>query len=120
MTGTELTPATLRSILQPAGPERQKKTLTIETIIDAVASHYRVEPSDLRSARRSQDLALPRHVAMYMAHEIIQMSFPRIGQAFGNRKHTSALYAHSRVKEQMQTDGDLAYAVKILTRQIND
>jgi chromosomal replication initiator protein len=120
MTGTELTPATLRSILQPAGPERQKKTLTIETIIDAVASHYRVEPSDLRSARRSQDLALPRHVAMYMAHEIMQMSFPRIGQAFGNRKHTSALYAHSRIKEQMQTDGDLSYAVKVLTRQIND
>lgn len=120
MTGTELTPATLRSILQPAGPEKQKKTLTIDMIIDTVASHYRVESSDLRSARRSQDLALPRHVAMYMAHEIMQMSFPRIGQAFGNRKHTSALYAHSRIKEQMQSDADLAYAVKVLTRQIND
>lgn len=120
MTGTDLTPATLRSILQPSGPEKQKKTLTIDMIIDAVSAHYRVEPSDLRSARRSQDLALPRHVAMYLAHEIILMSFPRVGQSFGNRKHTSALYAHSRIKEQMLTDADLAHAVKVLTRQLND
>lgn len=120
MTGTDLTPAVLRSILQPSGPEKQKKTLTIDQVIDTVCAHYRVESSDLRSARRSQDLALPRHVAMYLAHEIMQMSFPRIGQAFGNRKHTSALYAYARIKDQMPTDPDLAHAVKQLTRQINN
>ncbi len=119
MTGTDLTPAVLRGILQPSGPEKQKKTLTIDQIIDTVAAQYRVESSDLRSARRSQDLALPRHVAMYLAHEIMQMSFPRIGQAFGNRKHTSALYAYSRIKDQMPADADLAHAVKLLTRQLN-
>jgi chromosomal replication initiator protein len=119
MTGTELTPSVLRGILQPSGPEKKKKTLTMDQIIDTVSAQYRVESSDLRSARRSHDLALPRHVAMYLAHEIMQMSFPRIGQAFG-RKHTSALYAHSRVRDQMPTDPDLAHAVKLLTRQLND
>lgn len=120
MTGTDLTPAVLRSILQASTPEKQKKALTIDQIIDTVSSHYRVEPSDLRSARRSQDLALPRHVAMYLGHEIMQMSFPRIGQAFGNRKHTSALYAHGRIKELITQDPDLAHAVKQLTRKLDD
>ena len=43
MTGTELTPASLRGILQPVGHERQKKTITIDHLIDIVAAQYRVE-----------------------------------------------------------------------------
>jgi chromosomal replication initiator protein len=55
---------------------------------------------------------------MYLAHEIMQMSFPRIGQAFANRKHTSALYAYSRVKDALPTDPTLAAAVRTLTKKL--
>ncbi|HEY9713479.1 MAG TPA: chromosomal replication initiator protein DnaA [Chroococcales cyanobacterium] len=120
MTGTQLTLKELAQILRPAGPEKLKKTLTIDHIIDTVSQHFHVEPSDLRSAKRSQDLTLPRHVAMYLAHELIQMSFPRIGQAFGNRKHTSALYAYGRIKEQMLEDADLSRSINQISRQLVD
>jgi chromosomal replication initiator protein len=120
LAGSTLTPAVLAGILQPVGPaQKQKVTLTVERITDTVASHYRVESSELRSSKRSQDLALPRHVAMYLAHELIQMSFPRIGQSFGNRKHTSALYAHSKVKESLATDADLAQAIQQIKQLLN-
>lgn len=120
LAGSTLTPAVLAGILQPVGPaQKQKVTLTVERITDTVASYYRVESSELRSSKRSQDLALPRHVAMYLAHELIQMSFPRIGQSFGNRKHTSALYAHSKVKETLATDADLAHAIQQIKLQLN-
>ena len=120
LAGSTLTPSVLAGILQPVGPaQKQKVTLTVERITDTVASYYRVESSELRSSKRSQDLALPRHVAMYLAHELIQMSFPRIGQSFGNRKHTSALYAHSKVKESLATDADLGQAIQQIKQQLN-
>jgi len=120
LTGEPLSIATLAGMLQPTQPHKAKVTLTCDRIIETVAAHYRVEPSELRSAKRSQDLALPRHIAMYLAHDMIQMSFPRIGEAFGNRKHTSALYAHSRIKELTAKDPQLAQSVKQITRQLSD
>jgi chromosomal replication initiator protein len=120
LAGSTLTPSVLAGILQPVGPaQKQKATLTIERITDVTAAYYRVESSELRSSKRSQDLAVPRHVAMYLAHELIQMSFPRIGQSFGNRKHTSALYAYSKVKEAMATDADLLNAIQQIKLQLN-
>lgn len=120
MTGETLTVHALAGMLQPTTPSRPKVTITCDRIIDTVAAHYRVESSELRSAKRSQDLALPRHIAMYLAHDLINMSFPRIGEAFGNRKHTSALYAHSRIKELMAKDPGLSQSVKQITVQLSD
>jgi chromosomal replication initiator protein len=120
LTGETLTVNALAGMLQPTTPTRPKVTLTCDRIIDTVAAHYRVESSELRSAKRSQDLALPRHIAMYLAHDMINMSFPRIGEAFGNRKHTSALYAHSRIKELVTKDPGLSQSIKQITHQLTD
>jgi chromosomal replication initiator protein len=118
MTGAPLTVASLSGILQPVGPARPKPNLTLELIIETVAQHYQIEPSEMRSTKRSHDLALPRHIAMYLAHELMQMSFPRIGQAFANRKHTSALYAHSRIRDGLLSDPKLAQEVTIISRKL--
>lgn len=120
LTGEPLTVNALAGMLQPTTPARPKVTLTCDRIIDTVAAHYRVESSELRSQKRSQDLALPRHIAMFLAHDLINMSFPRIGEAFGNRKHTSALYAHSRIKDLMAKDPGLSQSVKQITSQLTD
>ena len=120
LTGEPLSIAALAGMLQPTQPQKPKVTLTCDRIIETVAAHYRVEASELRSAKRSQDLALPRHIAMFLAHDMIQMSFPRIGEAFGGRKHTSALYAHARIKELTAKDPQLALSVKAIARQLTD
>ncbi len=122
MTGTELSVRSLTDILAPAGlsrsPGHGTANITLDKIIEVVAQHYSVEPSEMRSAKRSPDLALPRHIAMYMAHDLIQLSFPRIGQAFANRKHTSAMYAHSRIKEAILKEPALAETVNQITRKL--
>jgi chromosomal replication initiator protein len=122
MTGTELSVRSLHAILMPAGlsgpSSRNVVTITLDKIIESVAQHYNVEPSEVRSSKRSPDLALPRHIAMYIAHDLIQVSFPRIGQAFSNRKHTSAMYAHSRIKEAILKDPALAETINQITRKL--
>jgi len=118
MTGTELSVSSLADILQPASQTSLKPNLTLDLIIETVCTHFQIEPSEMRSTKRSQDLTLPRHIAMYLAHELMQMSFPRIGQAFANRKHTSALYGHARVKEAIIADPQLAQQVTLLSRKL--
>jgi chromosomal replication initiator protein len=120
LTGEPLTMSVLKGVLQHIGPAQAKPVLTMEKIIDTVASYYRVESSEIRSSKRSADLTLPRHIAMYLAHDLLQMSFPRIGQAFGNRKHTSALYAHDKIKEAIPKDANLSESVKQIRRQLQD
>lgn len=120
LTGAALTLKTVSDALQPAGQSQPRTPLTIEKVIAAVAAHYRVETSELKSAKRSQDLALPRHVAMYLAHHLMQMSFPRIGDAFGGRKHTSIIYAHKKIAEQMAGDPALTSAISQITRQLGN
>jgi chromosomal replication initiator protein len=119
LAGEPVTLGSIAHILQPGGtPRSSKNSISIDQIVDTVAAHYRVEPSELRSQKRSQDLTLPRHVAMYLAHDLIQMSFPRIGQAIGNRKHTSAMYGHEKVKEQLPQNLELSESVKQIKREL--
>lgn len=119
LTGASLDRASLAQILLPQVQKKERAPLNIEKLIDTVAAYYRIEPSDIKSSKRSQDLTVPRHIAMYLAHEIMSLSFPRIGQAFGNRKHTSALYAHDKIKENLREDAELASAVREITRQLS-
>ncbi|MBY0359150.1 MAG: chromosomal replication initiator protein DnaA [Candidatus Obscuribacterales bacterium] len=120
LTGAPLTPAAICEVLQPGGPKKDKRNLTIERLIDTVASYYHLEPAELKSAKRSQDLTVPRHMAMYLAHEVLSLSFPRVGQSFGNRKHTSALYAYDKVKTAIPEDPEIAKAVREITRLLGD
>ncbi len=120
LTGSNLSVSIISSILNPGAPKRKDKApLTIERLIDTVSAYYHIESADIKSSKRSQDLTVPRHVAMYLAHELMTMSFPRVGQAFGNRKHTSALYAYDKVKEAISKDPAIAEAVREISRQLD-
>ena len=118
-TGTALTPASIGEALQPGVRKKERPPLTAERLIDVVAAYYKVEPGDIRSSRRSQDLTVPRHIAMYLAHEIMSLSYPKIGSVFGGRKHTSALYAHKNVKIAISEDPAVAEVIREITRQLD-
>lgn len=119
LTGKVLDRYSLANILQPSGTLFQPKpVLTVDKIIATVAEAYKVEAGELRSANRSQDLTLPRHIAMYLALELIQISTPRVGQAFDNRKHSSVIYAQKRVRDLIKEDAAVAASVASLKRQL--
>ncbi len=118
LTGQRVDQLSLHSLLTPNGTPETKPTLTVDEVIGTVAEHYKLMSAELKSSKRSQDLTLPRHIAMHLCHELLNLSFPRIGQAFGNRKHTSALYAHNKVKDMISADPNVASVVSKLRRQL--
>ena len=84
----ELAKDALRDILTVAN-----RQITVEIIQRTVAEFFKLKISDMHSKKRSRNVARPRQVAMALAKDLTQMSLPEIGEAFGNRDHTTVLHA---------------------------
>jgi len=71
----------------------QNRQVSVENIQKTVADYYKIRISDMHSKKRSRNVARPRQMAMALAKELTQHSLPDIGDAFGNRDHTTVLHA---------------------------
>jgi len=80
------------------------RSITIEDIQKKIADYYGIAPKEMKSNKRSRNLAFPRQVAMYISKELTQSSLPQIGLSFGGRDHTTILYAHRKIDAQRQKD----------------
>jgi len=69
------------------------RQINVEGIQKTVAEYFKIKVSDMHSKRRNRNVARPRQVAMALAKDLTQMSLPEIGEAFGNRDHTTVLHA---------------------------
>jgi len=83
---------------------REEKLITIEMVQKAVADYFRIEVPTLKSKSRSKPLAFSRQVAMYLSRAIARASLSDIGRSFGDRDHTTVLYAYNKVSEMMEQD----------------
>jgi chromosomal replication initiator protein len=82
----------------------QHRQISIENIQKTVADYYKLKISDMHSKKRSRNIARPRQVAMALAKELTSMSFPEIGEAFGNRDHTTVLHACRTIASLREKD----------------
>jgi len=69
------------------------RQISVENIQKTVAEFYKIKVADLHAKKRTRNIARPRQIAMALAKELTQMSLPEIGDAFGNRDHTTVLHA---------------------------
>lgn len=97
----------LPQILAP----RRERPPRIDEIQRACAYRYGVKVRDLMAARRTADIIMPRHIAMYLCKVLTPHSLPEIGRRFGGRDHTTTLFAirkiaHRRTKDAV-LDSDL-------------
>jgi len=82
----------------------QHRQISIDNIQKTVADYYKLKISDMHSKKRSRNIARPRQVAMALAKELTSMSFPEIGEAFGNRDHTTVLHACRTIASLREKD----------------
>lgn len=76
--------------------------LSMDHILDTVARYFHLSVQDVKSGSRQKDIAHARHVAIYVLRELTEMSFPKLGEFFSGRKHTTILYAYEKVREDLQ------------------
>ena len=81
---------------------QQDKVISAEFIQDTVAKYFNISAKDLRGSKRSNDIAFPRQIAMYLCRTVAQMSLPQIGKDFGKRDHTTVMHAVSKVEQEIK------------------
>lgn len=83
----------------------------IARIQRVVADEFGITVQDLVSERRTMNVVLPRQIAMFLAKETTLRSWPDIGRRFGDRDHTTALHAVSKIRSLIKTDAKVAATV---------
>lgn len=84
-----------------------------------VARYYQIPLDEMKSARRSREVARPRQVAMYLTKLLTPKSLPEIGRLFGDRDHTTVIHARKRIEALRILDADLDHDICVLLAKLD-
>ena len=116
LSGLPLTIQIVQSALADLLPQR--KEINSDQVVSVVAKTYGLTPERLKGRDRSQDVALPRQVAMYLMREEANISLLQIGVALGGRDHTTVLYACEKVADMLERDDRLRRQLITIREQL--
>jgi chromosomal replication initiator protein len=91
---------------------QKEKVISAEYIQEVVAKYFNINKRDLKSSKRSNDIAYPRQIAMYLCREVAQMSFPKIGEEFGKRDHTTVMHGYSKIEKELKDNSNTKLIVE--------
>ncbi|WP_294428638.1 chromosomal replication initiator protein DnaA [uncultured Treponema sp.] len=94
--------------------------VTIEIIQKVVSNYYNVSVDDLKSDTRKKTVAVPRHIAIFLARNLTEYSLMEIGDEFGGRDHTTVMNSISKIENQLKIDSMIGDTIKVLKKQIKE
>ena len=89
-----------------------------QKIIRAVAEFYDIKEKELITASRKKEVVKPRQIAMYLLREELKSSYPFIGKRFGGKDHTTAMYACSKVTQELLASEFLVDEMSLIRQRI--
>ena len=112
LTGEKITLNLAKKVLTDVFKARDSE-LNPSDIKKAVASYYKIKVSELESSKRARNIAYPRQVAIYLIRELCpKYSFPKLGELFGGRDHTTILYSYEKICDELKTSSELRNIVE--------
>ena len=90
----------------------------INRIQRIVAEHFQISVDDMKSKKRSANLAFPRQVAMYLCRKLTNESFPKIGIEIGGKDHSTVMHSVEKIEKEMLTNKELANIIEKLKKEI--
>ena len=119
LTGVSLTVDSAKEVLRDVmAREEAAAPVSLEKIQEVVARHFHLELHDMKSKRRTDAIAFPRQIAMYLARTLTEMSTTQIGDSFGGKDHTTVMHATNKVKGRLDTDPFFTALVNKIIQEI--
>ena len=97
-----------------------EKKVTPEKIKKAVCKHYGIKISEIESSKKTNNIAFPRQIAMYLIREMTDYSLPKIGQLFGGKHYTTVMYACEKIEDEIKTDKNLAEVIDNIKDEVKE
>ena len=102
-------PVTAQLASEALAPIRaEPRRVTSEMIQNAVAAYYGIDVAELKGQKRNREIILPRQAAMYLIREMMDLSYPLIGHAFGGRDHTTVMHSCTKIADMVRSKGKIA------------
>jgi chromosomal replication initiator protein len=119
LTGVPLTVDSAKEVLRDVlAREEAAAPVSMEKIQEVVARHFHLDLHDMKSKRRTDAIAFPRQIAMYLARTLTEMSTTQIGDSFGGKDHTTVMHATNKVKGRLDTDPFFTALVNKIIQEI--
>ena len=97
-----------------------EKVISCDFIKEPVAKYFSIDKDELAGNKRSNDIAFPRQIAMYLCREIANMSFPQIGTDFGGRDHSTVMHAYNKISKEVKEKNNTKLIVESVKNIIID
>ena len=111
----ELAEKAIRDIVAPD----QNREITPQLILETVAEHFHLQPSDLSSNKRNSDIVIPRQIVMYLCREMIDIPYKSIGTYVGKKDHSTVIHGINKIIADMEQSEALRGTVDIIRKKIN-
>jgi chromosomal replication initiator protein len=98
--------------------EASARHIRISDIAEVVARHFNIRLADLQSKKRSQSIAEPRQICMYLARQLTKHSLEEIGGHLGGRDHTTVMHACGKIEDLRKADPRMHTVLDKLAVQI--
>ncbi|MCF0195798.1 MAG: chromosomal replication initiator protein DnaA [Bacteroidaceae bacterium] len=96
----------------------EHKPITLERIIECTCEYYKVREEDIYGHSRKANIAMARHMCIYLASNNTQLTSIRIGSLIGGRHHSTVLHSIETIKEQISLNNKISEDVKNLEKML--
>ena len=110
----ELTKEVLKEFAQS-----KSRVFKIPDIIRVVSEYFSIKPSDIKSKKRSREISIPRQIAMYISREHTKASLPEIGREFGGKDHTTVIYSHNKISNNLNKNKVLSSDIHKIVKKLD-
>ncbi|MEE3467750.1 MAG: chromosomal replication initiator protein DnaA [Eubacterium sp.] len=115
----EITLEQAQDVLKDFINNDQTNRLTAEYIIDVVCNHFNVDKERLLSERRTEDIAVPRQICMYLCSQYTSLTQQTIAKKLNRKNHTTVHHSVNKIKEDLLVDNELSQTITMLKKKLN-
>ena len=105
----------LQNIISPDKPHE----ITPQLIVEVVSEHFNITVDQIMSKTRSNDIAKPRQIAMYLCKNLTNQPLDSIGQLLGGRDHSTIIHGIKKITDEYNTNETLKNTVDTIKKKIN-
>jgi chromosomal replication initiator protein len=112
-------PMTVDSISPVLEKPREKIAATPEAILNVISEAFKISIEDLKGSSRRREISWARQIGMYLMRQHTELSFPRIGEEFGGKDHTTVLYSCEKITQLRENDKELVQTLNKLSDRLS-
>lgn len=120
ITGQAIDELLVENALKDLLPGTEDQPLNVEKIQRVVAEYFNLRPEDMKTRKRTNAVAHPRQIAMYLCRELTDLSLPKIGDEFGGRDHTTVMHAQEKIRTALETNPSILNQIEAIKKLLHN